>query len=243
VKNPNRPSEKEGVWDAKWFNSGYRVTKNNQNELECGCPDEMGCIHHEWPKSTPKAEATGMGFAAEREVVVAREQNRGSGDSGSGMGHQGQQSQQIRQVGQPMGQFIVGEVQQGDSDVGMDKSQPLVGGTAQGQHLLRKDNSMVMQYQSPSPTQEQTLQAGTSQNNREMGEQTIQQPQRNLPTREEHHALARQALDVMRSLEPPAEDDLGTFEKAVENSHASHNFSLHLGGRRGNSEKPVEKRE
>jgi hypothetical protein len=43
----------------------------------------------------------------------------------------------------------------------------------------------------------------------------------------------------MQSLEPPQGETLSTFEKAVEISHASRKFSLHLGGRRGNSVQPV----
>ena len=102
---------------------------------------------------------------------------------------------------------------------------------------------MVIQYQSSPPTQGYILQAGTSQSNREMGDHAIQQPQSNLPEGNETHALARQALDAMRALEAPQADDLGTFEQAVRDSHASQKFSLHLGGRRGNSEKTVEKAE
>lgn len=97
---------------------------------------------------------------------------------------------------------------------------------------------MVMHYQSFPPTQEYMLQAA-GQSNRELTKQAIRQPQRNLLAREEHYDLAGLALDVMRSLDPLAEDDLGTFEKAVKNSHASREFSLHLGGRRGNSVQPV----
>ena len=93
MENPNRPSDKDGAWDAKWFDSGYRVTMH-LNELACGCPDEMRCIHYEWPEDDePVAETTEMGvmgvigIAVDGEVVVAREQFRGgSVDSGIGMG-------------------------------------------------------------------------------------------------------------------------------------------------------------
>ncbi len=244
MENPNKPSEKDGAWDAKWFDSGYRVT-THLNELACGCPDEMRCIHYEWPADDePAAETTEMdvmGLAVDGEVVVAREQFRGGVDSGIGMG---QHSQQVQPVQQASGNSMMGELQQGDPDVGMvhmGAGQPLEGGTAQGaQHRLSEDNGMVMYYQSPPPTQEHMLQAITRQSNREMGEQATNQQERYLPGREEHYEYAGLALDVMRSLEPLAEDDLGTFEKAVLKSHASQTFSLHLGGRRGNSAKPVE---
>ena len=240
VENPNRPSEKDGAWDAKWFDSGYRVTAH-PNELACGCPGEMRCIHYEWPEDDePADESTEMdvmGLAVEGEAGVAREHTRGGVDSDVGMG---QHSQQVEQA---LGHSMMGELQQGDPDVGMvhmDAGQPSEGGTAQGgQHRLSEDNGMVMHYQSSPPTQEHMLQAATGQSNREMGEQATQPPQRNLPASEEHHAIARQALDLMRAVEHPQGENLSTFEKAVENSHASRKFSLHLGGRRGNSVQPV----
>ena len=94
VENPNRRSEKDGAWDAKWFDSGYRVT-THLHELACGCPDEMRCIHYEWPEDDePVAETTEMdvmGLAVDGEVVVAKEQFRGGVDSGIGMGQHCQQ--------------------------------------------------------------------------------------------------------------------------------------------------------
>lgn len=244
VENPNKPSEKDGAWDAKWFDSGYRVTAH-PNELACGCPGEMRCIHYEWPEDDePADESTEMdvmGLAVEGEAGVAREHTRGGVDSDVGMG---QHSQQVEQA---LRHSMMGELQQGDPDVGMvhmDAGQPSEGGTAQGgQHRLSEDNGMVMHYQSFPPTQEHMLQAVASKSNRQMEEQATQQQETHLPARDEHHALARQALDVMRAFEPPQEESLSTFEKAVENSHASRNFSLHLGGRRGNSEKPVQRQE
>jgi hypothetical protein len=246
VENPNRPLEKDGAWDAKWFDSGYRVT-THQNELACGCPGEMRCIHYEWPEDDePADESTEMdvvGLAVEGEAGVAREQIEGGVDSGVDMGQHSQQVRPVQQVEQALGHSIMGELQQGDPDVGMvrmDAGQPSEGGTAQReQHRLSDDNGMVMQYQRSPPTQEHMLQAATGQSNREMTKQDVHQPQRNLPAREEHYDLARQALDVMQSLEPPQGENLSTFEKAVENSHASRKFSLHLGGRRGNSVQPV----
>ncbi len=252
MENPNRPSEKDGIWDAKWFHSGYQVTLD-QNELDCGCPGEMGCIHYKWPKSyqeTGNTEISLMGLAAEGGLVETREQIRGGVNSGVGIGDQGQPSQQaqhdrqIQEVKQPLGQSVAGELQQAEFHVGMDECQPSKGGTAQGeQRGLREDVNMEMKYQTSSSTQGHMLQTGAGQSNREIGEQAIQQAQRNLAEGNETHALARQALDVIRALEPPQADDLRTFGKAVENSRASQKFSLHLGGRRGNSEKPVEKPE
>jgi hypothetical protein len=240
VENPNRPLEKDGAWDAKWFDSGYRVT-THQNELACGCPGEMRCIHYEWPEDDEPAEESTetdvMGLAVEGEAGVAREHTRGGVDSDVGMG---QHSQQVEQA---LGHSMMGELQQGDPDVGMvrmDAGQSSKGGTTQGgQYRLREDKGMVMHYQSLPPTQEHMLQAVTTKRNRPMGGQATQQQETHLPAREDHHALARQALDVMRAVETPQEESLSTFEKAVENSHASRKFSLHLGGRRGNSVQPV----
>ena len=138
----------------------------------------------------------------------------------------------------------MGELQQGDSDVGIGEGQPSERGTAQvEQRQLREDGGIDVQYQSSLPTQGHMLQAGTCQSSRDMREQAIQERQRNLLAREESHALARQALEVMRALEPPQADDLGTFRKAVENSHALQKFWLQLGDRRGNAEKALEKPE
>ncbi len=148
----------------------------HQNELECGCSGEMGCVHYEWPKSSLAAGNKGtsvMGLAAEGGIGVDREQIRGGVDSGVCMGNQGQRSQQAQQareiqgVEQPLGQSMVGELQQGDFDVGMGEGQSSEGGAAEGgQHRLREDGGMDLQDQSSPPTQGHMLQAGTSQSSK-----------------------------------------------------------------------------